>query len=209
MTANINEIDVTITLESQAITREGFGIGLIVGTNKYWTERARAYASLSAMVDDGFNSDDKEYHAASGYFGQSPRPPSLIIGRRTVDDAVVTVDTVELNTDYTTTINGTDFTFNSGGAPTAITIALGLVTAINLGTEPVTAVDNVDGTYQLNADVSLVPWTLGVDSNQVITAYDPLEDIADDMDAIKNYNNDWYAVAELLHDATEVMELAA
>ena len=51
MSANINEVDVTITLESQAITREGFGIGILIGANKYWNERTREYTSLSEKLN--------------------------------------------------------------------------------------------------------------------------------------------------------------
>jgi len=214
MAANINEIDVTITLESQAITRQGFGIGLIVGTTKHFIERARSYASTSEMTDDGFVSTDAEYIAASAYFAPSPRALSVVIGRRTVDQAVLTITTVVLNTDYTTTINGTDFIFNSGATPTAEAIAAGLVAAINLGSEPVTATDNLDGTYDLDADVAGVAWTLEVDSNQTISPYVPTDTIADDMDAILNYTTtggivSWYAVCELLHDPAEVIQLAS
>jgi len=70
------------------------------------------------------------------------------------------------STDYTTTINGTPFVYNSGVGATAASIALGLVTAINLGAEPVTAVNGGSGVYTITADDAA--FTLNVDANQFI-----------------------------------------
>ena len=50
---------------------------------------------------------------------------------------------------------------------------------------------------------------MSADSRQTIAAYDPTENIIDDVLAVKAESNDWYAVAETLHDPAEVLELAA
>lgn len=70
----------------------------------------------------------------------------------TVIDSTMEVVTATNGVEYKVTINGTDFTYLAGGGDTVLTIATGLVTAINLGAEPATAVDNGDGTFQLTAD---------------------------------------------------------
>lgn len=74
------------------------------------------------------------------------------ITANTVIDSTIEVLTATSGVEYKVTINGTDFTKTAGGGDTVLTIATALVTDINLGSEPVTAVDNNDGTFGLTAD---------------------------------------------------------
>jgi hypothetical protein len=60
---------------------------------------------------------------------------------------------VEDSATYETIINGTSFDITSGVDATAESIAAALVADINAGSEPVTATDNLDGSYDLDADV--------------------------------------------------------
>lgn len=208
MSSQLNDIvDVQITREDTPISRTGFGTPLVLGTNKVFTERVRTYYDLDSMLSDGFKDTDPEYLAAEKFFSQTPRVEQVDVGRRDADLVTVSVDTVADNTDYTTKINDSIFTFNSGVGATAITIAAGLVLAINGGTEPVTATDLLDGTYTLNADVSGTAYTITLDSNQSMT-FVPSDTITNDIVAIRLVNDDWYVVIETRHDITEVVELA-
>jgi len=203
-------VKVVITRDATPVRRASFGIPLLLGASKVFNERAKEYESIDEMILDGFLETDAEYVAASKYFSQNPRVDSIVIGRRTVDNVVITVSNVELNTDYNCTINGTPFTFDSGATPTAITIAAGLVSAINLGAEPVTATDNLDGTYELDADVAGTAYTVSVDTDQTVTKpYTPTDTIVDDMIAIDAENDTWYMITEMLHNSAEELELAA
>ena len=56
---------------------------------------------------------------------------------------------------------------NTPQPTSALTIADALVTAINLAGEPVTATDNLDGTFAITADVAGVPYTVNVSTNIV------------------------------------------
>lgn len=208
---SINDIvKVTISRDATPVRRASFGIPLLLGASKVFNERAKEYETLDEMVADGFVETDAEYINASKFFSQNPRVEYIVVGRRTVDKVVITVSTVTLNVDYSCTINGTEFIFDSGATPTAITIAAGLVSAINLGSEPVTATDNLDGTYDLDADVAGVAFTVSVDADQTITKpYTTSDTIVNDVEAIKNENNDWYFITELLQDSAEELELAA
>jgi len=162
------------------------------------------------MIDDGFLITDAEYIAATKIFSQNPRVEEIVLGRRDADNMVSTITNVVPNIDYKTTINSVEFIFNSGATPTAASIALGLVTAINLGSEPVTATDNVDGTYDLDADVSGVAYTVSVDTDQTITKpYTPSDTITNDIIAIQAENDDWYMIEEMLKNSAEELELAA
>lgn len=70
----------------------------------------------------------------------------------------------------------------------------GLTAAINLGTEPVTAVDNIDGTYTLTADVAGTPYSLSYDTNQSTPIPTPTDTITNDLVAIMAENNNWYGL---------------
>ncbi|TAL43882.1 MAG: hypothetical protein EPN91_05435 [Salinibacterium sp.] len=84
-----------------------------------------------------------------------------------------TVTTVTASIVYTATINGNAITFNSGGAPTAITIAAGLVAAINASTlvnGAVIAAANGTGGYTVVAVAANSTFTMTVDANQSVVA---------------------------------------
>jgi len=79
---------------------------------------------------------------------------------------ICTIDNIIDSIDYTCTINSTIFTHTSIIGATALTIASGLVSEINGGSELVTATDNLDGTYTLISDYRGSPYTLETDVNQ-------------------------------------------
>lgn len=191
-------VNVTITRETKAVSKPGFGTAMILGTHKRFTGRIKYYSDASSMLianGGDFQSTDKEYIAAVPMFSQPNAPLRVAVGRRaTPDTAVITVSTVENTTVYTVTINGTAFTFVSDASATDIEIAAGLVAAINLGSEPVTATDNADGTFDIDPDVAGVAYSLTVDSNLTVTAYTASDTMANDLAAIKNVNNDWYGL---------------
>ncbi|MCK5609860.1 DUF3383 family protein [Candidatus Pacearchaeota archaeon] len=197
--ATLNTIvNLTITRQTRAVSKAGFGTAMVLGIHKRFTERIKYYSTSNAMliVNGGdFDSVDSEYIAALPMFGQENAVTRVAVGRRkTSDTTVITITTVANNTAYTTTINGTAFEYTSDADATNLEIALGLVTAINLGAEPVTALDNVDGTYDLDADVADAPYTVVVDSGQTVTPYVASDTMANDLAAIKTENNDWYGL---------------
>lgn len=204
-----NIVEVFITREATPVKRENFGIELILGVNKVFAERAKSYSSLSEMVNDGFLTTDKEYLAAEKTFSQVPRPEQIVVGRRASDKTLIKITNVVADIDYKTTINDVNYIYDSGVAPTAITIAAGLVLAINGGTEPVTATDNLDGTYDLDADVPGVAYTVAVDTDQTVTSHTLNDTITDDIIAIQNFNNEWYIISEMSQNSVDVLELAA
>jgi len=191
-------VNVTITRETKAVSRQGFGIALVLGSHRRFPELIKYYSQLSSMliVNGGdFESTDKEYIAAAPLFAQEKAVVQVAVGRREVSDsAIMTIAAVENNTLYETTINGTTFQFTSDADATDDEITAGLTTAINLGSEPITAVDNVDGTYTLTADVAGTPYSLSHDSNQSTPTPTPTDTITNDLAAIKNENDTWYGL---------------
>lgn len=75
-------INTSIVLSPALAQQANFNSCMIMGTSSIIdvTARMRAYGSLPAIAAD-FGSEAEEYLAAVRWFGQSPQPTSLIIGR--------------------------------------------------------------------------------------------------------------------------------
>ena len=75
-------IRVTVNLQPLAAGRRSFGTLLILGDNDVidQDERIRSYVNLDGVAGD-FGLNSPEYYAASLYYGQTPRPLDLMIGR--------------------------------------------------------------------------------------------------------------------------------
>ena len=101
-------VQITITRESTPVETASFQIPLVLATHTNFTERTRSYTDFSAVEDD-FDSADAVYKIAQKLFGQTTvgaRPPSIVVGRRQVDEVVGSVATVSNSTAYTVTIAG-------------------------------------------------------------------------------------------------------
>lgn len=210
-----NIVTVSITLADASVSRTGFGTPLIMTHEQaFGPELVRTYSSTTAMVTDGHNASGATVAAATAVFAQNPRVTSLKVGRRgstaVAMTRIMTVATAIDNTDYTVTINGTPFTVDSGASATAISIAALLVAAINGGTEPVTATDNADGTFDLVEDTAGTVFGLSHTMN-LITQDDTTTDagVATDYAAIKAEDDDFYGVLMTSSATLEIVALAA
>ncbi len=84
MTLPVSDIvNVSILVAPTAPTARGFGVGLVVGLGTVLPleERIRSYSDLAGVALD-FSTTTEEYKAASAWFGQSPAPTRMKIGRR-------------------------------------------------------------------------------------------------------------------------------
>ena len=72
-------VNVSEALQSSSV----FDVGLILGSSSVISasDRVKSVSSLAEMLDLGFEDDDDEYIAAEAYFGVSPAPVSLLVGR--------------------------------------------------------------------------------------------------------------------------------
>lgn len=75
-------VRVTINLSPQAAAVRSFGTLMIAGDSNVISglERLRSYATIDGVAAD-FGVDAPEYKAAALYFGQTPKPATLMIGR--------------------------------------------------------------------------------------------------------------------------------
>jgi uncharacterized phage protein gp47/JayE len=90
---------------------------------------------------------------------------AVTIALTSVIDIDYSVSSVLDNQLYTVTINGTGYTYTSDGTATANEIIAGLKTAIDLGGEPVTVTDNLDGTSNIRSTDGITAFSITVDAN--------------------------------------------
>lgn len=77
-----NVVNVDVIMSPTAATGRNFGSLLILGSSTVIpvTERIRLYAAVEDIGDD-FGIDSPEYEAALVFFGQSPKPTQVYVGR--------------------------------------------------------------------------------------------------------------------------------
>lgn len=214
MTDAIDDIvSVQISRETTTVSQDSFGIVMIMGTHKVFNDRLKYYSQLTEMVTDGFATTTKEYLAAAKLLAQTPRVETFAIGRRSVDDATVTVSTVAASTDYTVTINGIACTYTSASSgDDATDIGEGLEGAINSASAShswgLTAT-NTTGTIAIVSATDDNAWTLSVNSTKLtISTLVASADIADDLTAIQEENSNWYGLVATTRTAGDIEAIA-
>lgn len=208
MTRLTDIIEINISRETAAVAQTNFNIPLFISAHTNFKERARVYSSLLAVADD-FASTDTAYIAAQKLFGQALVPANIVIGRRSVPGASVSVGTVTIGTTYTMTVSDQTFNYVSITADTAIKIATGLKNAYNVTpVAGVTVTDNLDGTLTVAA-AGGIDWSLKVSSNLIKAQQPSTEAFADAGTAISAVNNSWYAATIESHATSDVLNFAA
>jgi len=209
-------VQVTITAQTTAPSRTGFGLPLIMAYHTNWPERARSYTSLDSMVSDGFATTDEAYLAAQACFSQNPKPTRVIVGREeNREEKKVKVTPVATNLkatyDYIVYINGLEAKFTTDASPTVAEITAGLKAAIDLLAQPVTTTDN---TTDLDIEANAVgnPFTFYVQNTAILDLEDITPDgtpngIVADITAVREENDDWYGL--ILTNASSACILAA
>lgn len=216
MANSLNDVVNVVILDgSTAIATASFQIPLILATFTNFSERARTYTSITQVGAD-FDSTSNVYTMASKLFGQTSvlgaPPPSIIVGRRQVDEVTLT-PVVANNQVYTVTINGTDYSFTSDGTATAAEISAGLDTAI--GTPAgITVTDNT-GSLTVEVTTPGAEWSVSTSSNIAQVNTTPTETWVEALEAVEVENDTWYllvaetqvsAEQEALSDAIQARE---
>lgn len=208
-------VQVVIFDQTTAIATAAFNIPMALATFTNFSERTRTYTSIQGVADD-FNSTDKAYIIASKLFGQSgvlgAIPPSIVIGRRQVDEVTITPTVANTQT-YTVTINGTAYNFTSDATATAAEISAGLTTAI--GAPAGITVVNLVGSLTVEVTTPGTAWSIIVSSNLTQVNTTPTETYPQALDAVDAVNDTWYALVsdtqvlaeqEALSDAIQARE---
>jgi hypothetical protein len=208
-------VRVVIFDQSTAIATASFQIPLVLATFTNFAERTRTYQNITQVGED-FASTETAYLIAQKVFGQSgvlgATPPSIVIGRRQIDEVTIT-PTVANSTTYTVTLNDTDYTFTSDVDATAAEISLGLVTAIGV-VAGITVTDLI-GSFTVEVTTPGTEWSITVSSNLVKVDTTSTETWVEALEAVEADNDTWYAVVaetqvlveqEALSDAIQARE---
>jgi hypothetical protein len=207
-------VSVTVSTQTAGVTATGFGMPLILSANASFTERVRTYTDLAGMVTDGFASTSPEYKAASAMFSQSPKPPTIAVGRRALKPTLrwaVTPTAVNSFT-YSMKFNGSTLTFTADSSATVTEVIAGLKSAIDALSLPVTVsdqttfmriVENVAGAWH---ECSILGTPGSENLSLAMDHADP--GLATDLAAIAVENNDWYGIANLYNSPAEIAAIA-
>jgi hypothetical protein len=213
--ADISEIvNVTISRETQAVTRAGFGVALFVDRNFLFTERVREYGSLAAMLGDGVVVGSPAYNAASLYFGQEISPTTLLLGRQ-VPTAMILTPTVQNTAAYTVVVGGAGvadqtITFTSDGTATQAEIATGLVALIEANGIIGSLVTTTDVSDTINiAQTGATLITVKSWSDNLIATYSSSETLVSAIQACRDERDDWYGIATYSHLEADILAVAA
>lgn len=197
-------VEVTITRETASIDTAAFNIPLILATFTNFSERTRTYTSITGVGED-FASTSNAYKMAQAMFSGDIRPPSIVIGRRQVDE--VTLTPVVANTQtYTVTINDVEYTYTSDADATAAEITAGLDTAIG-SPAGITVTDNT-GTLTVEVTAPGTAWSISVSSNLTQVNTTPTETWVEALEEAEAENNDWYALTAETHVDADILALA-
>lgn len=189
-----------MTSGAQAVSRQSQSIPLLLAKHTAFSELARTYTSIDGVAED-FAVDSVIYKMAQFAFGQQIVPPSIVVGRGQVNSLTLSVATLANSSTYKITINGNDYTFLSDSNATAIEIIAGLKADYDL--DPITGitfVDNTDGTATIGVSTAGTAYSFVAGSN-LSTAYvaptTPSTDAVNDLNAVADFNNEWYC---LIHE---------
>lgn len=76
-------VEANVTLQTTFPSRKGFGTPLYMVHHAFWAEAARSITSTSELDALNVPTSHQLYTGAVAVFSQSPRPPSLVVGKRT------------------------------------------------------------------------------------------------------------------------------
>ena len=208
-----NIVTVDITLNTTAVSRQGFGTPIFISAHSYFPERTRGYPSLSSAKDD-IPEDSPTYKALQSFFSQQPSVPLVFIGRRDVDETIITPDAIVVGKVYSFGL--------ATGTNTAVTVSHTAVVGDTaekvvgawvtyLASSPITGVTVTKVGTGTTAKLKLVSSSdpLVISSLVRVTdSYVTTETASQVLSAIEEENTDWYFVTAEDHTETFVLQMA-
>jgi hypothetical protein len=207
-------VNVTISLQSIQLDRAGYGLPLILSDDTVTGDLISEYSSAQAMTSAGYATSHPTYLMASILFSQSPRPKTILVGRRTLKPtrrwAITPV--VTNSTRYRMTVNDDDeaVDYTSDASATAAEIIAGLKTDIDALSLGVTTSDQT--TYLRIVENTPGAWhQLSVSNTKLLkVAVDHADPgIATDLAAIQAVRNEWYTLLIPTPSSAEIAAAAA
>lgn len=195
-------VQMTLTTETQQISRAGFGTPLILGCSNRFAELTRSYSKPSDMTADGFATTDPEYLAAQAVCSQNPKPPTFKVARRDNKPTISFKWTplAKNSTKYTLVVDGQTCEFTSDANATVAEIVAGMRAAVVA--KSISGLTITDNTTHLTIVATAAgAWhTVVMSLRDIASGHGNIEQnhadggIATDLAAIVLYDPDWYAL---------------
>lgn len=128
MTQVSDFISVNITRETSG-QKADFSAPMFLASHAAFNGRYRVYTALADVLED-FASTSEVYIALSQAFSQELTPTRVVVGKRAVKRAVLTVPAITASTAYTAKVGDQVVSFTSDATPTSEEILAGLAAAI-------------------------------------------------------------------------------
>lgn len=188
-------VNVVISRETKTVSRQGFGIPMVLGNHKGFTDRFKIYTKQADVLLD-FSSTEPIALMTNAIFSQKSTVKSVYVGRRAnADTTVVTITAVDKYT-YTFKVNGKTASYTADIGDTNIVIAAALKVAIDALSEPITVTDNLDGSFDVDPTVPATAYAFTtLSAANVAIANTTTQTVALDLTDIYNLDSTWYAFA--------------
>lgn len=205
-------VNVQISRNTAAVSQAGFGTGLILGPNKVAAGVGSYTSAADVLAEPGLTSGTDEYKAAVKYFGQTPKPTTLKIGKALAKVAqvdTITPTAVNLHV-YTVTIDGVPYSYTADGSATIAEIVTGLSAAIN-GDAAAQAAATGSVTLILTAKTAGHPFSTSINSdvNLALVHTTANVGVVESLSALSLLDDDWYALISTFRSINDVLQLAA
>lgn len=207
-----NHVTISITQNTVAVQKEGFGIPLIMshGVPAGFVERYRVYTNTNGMITDGFLADSAEVLAATAMFSAEEAPDKIAVGRMDLDPTLVyeLTPTVLNSQTYSVKVQAPgvpeeQLDFTSDASATATEIVDGLLALVNGVVGKNFTATNVADVLTITGDAAGNWFSVEVldvtKLSSEMTHADP--GVATDLAAIALENNDFYGVYSLYNSA--------
>lgn len=212
-------LNVQISASTASPSKANFGTVLLLVQKVpvTFTQRTKLYAKGTDMVSDGFGSGDPAVLLANAIKAQSPSPVNFKVAFRlhkVVQTIVLTCTSTVAGDKYAITVNGTPiaYTVPGTGSPTTSTVATAIATLIAAvsGVAASTAsgaiITTTGASGVLNA---FAGWSANLQFQDNTADAGGSSGIADDLNAVSTFDNDWYGLALDSNSASEVAAAAA
>jgi hypothetical protein len=204
-------LDIQVSTGAPAIERVSFGkvLALCQNLSPDFTERVRTYTSAASAESDPDLSPSAR-NIVNTFFAQVPSPEAILVGNRLnanqaqVENVLVLLD---LDGDYTITINGEEFTYSASGN-TLSEIRDGLIDEINLGDEEVTATANGADSLDITSDTAGLGFTIQVSARLDLTSITENVSAATELAACIADTPHFYGVILESRNDTDIKEVA-
>lgn len=206
-------IDVTLVYGTAVIDTAAFDIPMILTSHASTLNRADIFTSYDSVLDAGFNPESPAATMASLLFGGIAKPNQIVIGRRALDEFVVSLTTsvaldVVFSVKLKTGSTSKTFSYTSLGGDAVNDVLTALKAAIDADSVfgPTTTISIVGSTLEVAVDSGQT--TNVVSSTNTSVSAVTSESVADALAAVSTANPSYFWMLSDSHTDTDTKAAA-